>query len=311
METQNPQSPSWNEIFKEVGLQLKSRSGLLSKRVLLVISTVLLVFIGARLLFFLNPSFLQNSSIDSQIEIVFWVTLGIIFITITTIISMAIAKIERTVWLDSYFDGEKLTPEESWKISKKLYLPWSKLQSKLFLKYYSWIFVAGLGLFLLLYILMSDFGRQLSVNFIIITWSSLFIITGISLIFWTRYLKIKLSYAPFVFLDMYNGSFTEQFWSECFSELEKLNKVSEGESFKKNVLLELGADASVTLIQFISTQMRLGFGLSIIGLAGKEVGIRIIYYAKLTGRYVLYRFAFKNIHGNTHHVNQFIYSLRK
>jgi hypothetical protein len=37
---------------------------------------------------------------------------------------VAISKIEQVVWLDSYFDGKKLTPQESWKIAKKLYVPW-------------------------------------------------------------------------------------------------------------------------------------------------------------------------------------------
>jgi len=113
-----------------------------------------------------------------------------------------------------------------------------------------------------------------------------------------------------VFLDRYAGNITPTFWQDFFIELDKLNEVSKGEIFTKNVLMELGADASMTLVEFITSTM-MGRGTTgAILLAPKEVAHRIIYFAKLTGRYVLYRFAYKTVHGDTHHVNEYVYGLR-
>lgn len=167
------------------------------------------------------------------------------------------------------------------------------------------IFAFGIYAFI-----FSDFGRILPGNINVIVWISYITISGITLVVLTRYLKIKLSYAPFIFLDRYTGKIQSDFWKDFFIELNKLNEVSKEESFKKNVMLELGADAAVTLVEYIASIMS-GFGVpNILIFAGKEVGYRIIHFAKMTGKYVLYRFAFKTIHGDTHYVNEYVYGLR-
>jgi phage-related protein len=110
---------------------------------------------------------------------------------------------------------------------------------------------------------------------------------------------------------MYQGETSSSFWKEFFTELNQLNIVSKDQSFKKNVLLEIGADAAVTLVEFIASKMTAIGGpvVGILSISVKEIAIRIIYFAKLTGRYVLYRFAFKTVHGSTHIVNEHIYKL--
>ncbi len=315
MENRLTTSPSWTEIFKEIGIQLKTRSGLLTRRVLWISSPALLFLLILRIIAGLPNfrSWLQGFDMSLQIDMVYTGTLVLVVLVISTIIMTAISKIEQTVWLDSYFDGKNLTPQESWKIAKRLYIPWCKLQSKLFFRYYVWIVVTIIALFFSAIFFTSNFARSLPGNFIMIGWSSLIIIGGITLVILTRYFKLKLSYAPFIFLDKYTGDTSPEFWKEFFIELETLNKASEGESFKKNVMLEIGADVAVSLTQFIAQRMTavLGPTAGIFLLAGKEVAIRIIYYAKKTGQYVLYRFAFKTIHGDTHYVNEYIYNLSK
>lgn len=303
--------PTWNEIFKEIGIQLRLRKSLLAKRVLWITAPAIAFFLIAK--FAVQRKELQNLSFDTQIEVIYLGTFIIIILAIATIIMTAISKVEQVVWLDSYFDGKNLTSQESLKIAKKLYGPWCKLQSKLFWRYYVWI-VAVIGmLFLLLCLFVLDFIPSIPVNMIITVWLALAIGTGILTVFWVRYLKIKLSYAPFIFLDTYSGQTSPQFWNDFFLELDTLNEISKGKVFEKNVLMELGADAAVTLLQWISTQMTSGLGptVGVFLLAGKEVGIRTIYFAKLTGRYVLYRFAYKTAHSTTHHVNEYIYNLSK
>ncbi len=314
MENQVNTSPSWNEIFKEIGIQMNKRSGLLTKRVLLISAPVLVLFFIFRLIINvpMTSSWLKALDMSYQLEIVYMVTAFIVILAVLTMISTAISKVEQTIWLDSYFDGKNLTPQESWKIAKKLYFPWNNLQSKLFFRYYIWIILSIIAVFVFgIYVfVVSNFGRTLPENVTMIAWSSYIIISGISLVVWTRYLKIKLSYAPFLFLDRYTGDAKSDFWKEFFIELDKLNEVSKGDSFKKNVMLELGADAAMSLVEYIAMKMA-GMGVPNIALlAGKEVGYRIIFFAKMTGRYVLYRFAYKTVHGDTHYVNEYVYGLR-
>jgi hypothetical protein len=306
-------SPSWNEIFKEIGVQLKNRSSLLIKRVLLISLPAFIFFILIRYLVNSSgdSSLMRGFNTFSELEIVYLFTWTVIFIVIVQIITNALFKIEQTIWLDSYFDGKNLTPKESWRIAKKLYFPWVQLQWILFYRYYMWVILSGITLFFLwsYVFIFSGLGSSLSENVTFITSILYLIISGIVLVIWTRYLKIKLSYAPFMFLDRYSGKSDSAFWKDFFIELEKLNRVSREESFKKNVMLELGADTAVTLVEFISAIM-VGAGVPrIFALAGKEVSYRIVHFAKMTGRYVLYRFAFKAVYGNTHHVNEHIYNL--
>ena len=310
-----PTSPSWSEIFREIGIQMNRRSGLLTKHVLWISAPALIFFLIIRLIGSIpsTSSWLRGLDVSAQVEIVYLWTASIIVLAISTIITMALSTIEQTIWLDSYFDGKNLTPQESWKIAKKLYFPLGYLQRKLFYRYYIWIILSILAVFVIgIYVfVVSDFGRMLPENITMIAWSSYIIISGIALVVWTRYLKIKLSYAPFLFLDRYAGKTRSDFWKDFFIELDKLNEVSKGESFKKNVMLELGADAAMSLVEYIALKMA-GMGAPNVALlAGKEVGYRIIYFAKMTGRYVLYRFAFKTVHGNTHYVNEYVYNLKQ
>jgi hypothetical protein len=159
---------------------------------------------------------------------------------------VAISKIEQVVWLDSYFDGKKLTPQESWKIAKKLYVPWGKLQIKLFFRYYVWIIISAIASVVIVWNILLKFIDFISESTLLTLSAIMVAIIGISLILITRYVKIKLSYAPFIFLDMYQGETSSSFWKEFFTELNQLNIVSKDQSFKKNVLLEIGADAAVT-----------------------------------------------------------------
>ncbi|MEN9622130.1 MAG: hypothetical protein RLZZ67_564 [Candidatus Parcubacteria bacterium] len=314
MEHSTHTGPSWNEIFREIGIQMNRRSGLLTKRVLWISAPALVFFFIIRLISNVPSmsSWLRDLDVSAQVEIVYLITAVTIVLAISTIITTALSKVEQTIWLDSYFDGKNLTPQESWKIAKKLYFPWGYLQRKLFYRYYVWIILSIFVVFVLgIYVLViSDFGRMLPENITMIAWSSYIIISGITLVVWTRYLKIKLSYAPFLFLDRYAGKAQSGFWQDFFIELDKLNKVSSGESFKKNVMLELGADTAISLVEYITLKMA-GVGVpSIALLAGREAGYRIVYFAKMTGKYVLYRYAFKTVYGNTHQVNEYIYNLK-
>jgi hypothetical protein len=293
----------------------------------LIISIPALVILFALQLIFRLAGFIQ---IDYFIQFWVWGTLAVIVVLFISIILMSILKIEQAIWLDSHFDGKQLTPQESWRIAKKLYWAWSYLQFKLFYRYYLWtvlLIVAGFV-----------FGGYLIANSELLNTTSqlvgvvifLYIFAlCVSTLVWSRYLKIKLCYVPFLFLDRYHREsvHSSKFWGEFFEELRKLNEVSKGKSFKKNVMLELGADLGMSYVEYIAAHMQAGFEIvgsqlpsvpgaivasagTILIRAGAEVAHRIIMFAKLTGRYVLYRYAFQNLHNKPHHVNEYIYSLK-
>lgn len=332
-ENQNITSPSWDEIFQEIGKQLQTRSGLLVKRVLKIslpaLAILFLIQLFGRLTQFnTNPS---EAFLQLEISSILWGSIALIVIIVFTIVYVAILKIEEAIWLDSYFDEVNLTPEESQRISNKLYGGWCSLQYKIFYRYYLWVILTIVALLYswIYIIVILGFGRSLSPEFTQILSSILFIGGGIGIILWVRYLKIKLSYVPFVFLDRYDANLASspEFWNEFFDELNHLNVVSKGDSFKKNVMIELGGDAAMTLVEYIARRIQIGFnvaGAVLPGVTGAVVGTavytktrgvaevshRVIMFAKLTGRCVLYRYAYKNIHGVTHHINEYVYSLK-
>lgn len=121
MENQIQTNPSWNEVFKEIGTQLNRRSSLLSKRILWIISPIIIFFLIIQLIMNMpeTSSWLRNLNMSAQLDMVYLITAVIIVLAITTIIAMTLSKIEQTIWLDSYFDGKNLTPQESWNIAKK------------------------------------------------------------------------------------------------------------------------------------------------------------------------------------------------
>ncbi len=326
--------PSWAEIFQNIGVQLHKRSGMLAKKVLKAsafgLAAIFVISLFGRLfnLGIFDKFFIDKSNFIG-IPIFLYGTISLIVVIIVTIILMTLVKIEQVVWLDSYFDGKNLTPEESWKIAKKFYWGWSYLQFKLFYRYYLWVILAALILLPSWFYIfaLSDFAKNVGV---IVIFSPIIFIGGfVGLVLWQRYMKIKLSFTPFLFMDRYKGGAVQSshFWHDFFEEMKRLNEINKDDSFKKNALLEIGADIAVTIEQHIIAQIQRGFSMaagvlpSVPGavagalgdtaaVAAGEVAYRIIMFGKLAGRQVLYNFAFKTLRGQEREVNEYIYSLK-
>ncbi|OGE79722.1 MAG: hypothetical protein A2660_01530 [Candidatus Doudnabacteria bacterium RIFCSPHIGHO2_01_FULL_45_18] len=321
-------NPTWNLIFQEIGKQLHDRSGLLAKRVLLIFIPALVIIFLIQLLARIST---QSSFGSISIQLFVSGVLTVVVVLFITAILNSILKIEQVIWLDSYFDGKNLTPKESWRIARKLYWAWSYVQFKLFYRYYLWVILAFVGLSVLGFytFAVSDFAKSASGGILGLLAFIFIVILGSVSLFLTRYLKIKLSYIPFIFLDRYHGEsvHSSDFWNGFFSEMRELNKLSQGDSFNKNVMLEIGADLAMTVVEHVAGQIQYGFELAggvlpsgvgaAVAAAGTtvtrgiaEVGHRIILFAKLTGRYVLYRYAFQKMHNKPYNINEYIYSLK-
>ncbi len=321
--------PTWTEIFQNIGVQLHKRSGMLAKRVLrssaLGLASIFIISLFVRLfdLGIFEKIFFNDSNFIG-VPIILYGTISLIVIIIITIVLMTLVKIEQFIWLNSYFDGKNLSAGESWKIAKKLYWDWSYFQFKLFYRYYFWVILAAL-IFLSSWFYLfvfSSFAK--SSGFIAILSPLVFIGGFVGLVLWQRYIKIKISFAPFLFIDKYNSEQirSSHFWRIFFKEMKNLNKINKVDSFKKNVLLEIGADTAVTFEQYIIAQIYKGFSMAaevlpsapgaVMGalrdttaIATSEVAYRIIMFGKLAGRQVLYNFAFKTLYGQKKLINIF------
>lgn len=326
--------PTWAEIFQNIGIQLHKRSGMLTKKVLKAsffsLGAIFVISLFSRLfnLGILDKFFFSKSDFIG-IPIFLYGSLSLIVVIIITIILITLVKIEQVVWLDSYFDGKNLTPEESWKIAKKLYWGWSYFQFKIFYRYYLWVILAALILLPSWFYIFVFSGFAKNAGAIAIFSPLVFIGGFVGLVLWQRYMKVKLSFSPFLFMDRYKGGNIQasHFWHEFFKELKQLNEINKNDSFKKNVLLEIGADVAVTIEQHIIAQIYREFSMAagilpsvpgaVVGALGDtaavaagEVAYRIIMFGKLAGQQVLYNFAFKTLHGQEREINEYIYNLK-
>jgi hypothetical protein len=101
-------------------------------------------------------------------------------------------------------------------------------------------------------------------------------------------------------------------------ELKKLNSVSKSETFKKSLLLSIGAD-SLNGIATLAIES-ISYGLAQFGNTGKLVGNLLKVYGEeasrqatelgnISAQYILYRFARKEIYGTEQEINENIYKL--
>jgi hypothetical protein len=312
IETNAPQLPGYKEIMREIMKQLNNRKGTLSLRVLLVLAPVLLG-IGVMLVLGQMDDVLGNSFTESAF---FWVPeiIAILSLLISPwwmLIVGHIFKVERIIWIDAFFDKVTVTGSQSWKMARKLFWPSVGLDLILFIRYYLLIYLAVLG---------SITGYiALSVNHTIKFQPLVFIIgliiIGVVLWLYGTYIRVKLRYVWFLFIDFHG---TEQFsYKFLFSELKKLNSVYSSEAFKKLMVTSFGTDAAGEAVNIaVGAGTR---GLAALGDAGKAADFFINTiagesveiakdYAKTTAFYMYYRIARTVLYGQAQIVNGSLYS---
>ncbi len=313
METEkeiNTVDVTYREMVREAGRQLNLRKKALAWRSLFIIWPTMVAFI---LIFYFarlgGKEFLQahpDYVIPAVIGFFIWVFFAIFYYVIIT----SIFAIEKRIWLDSFFDQRNLNPKDSWHIARKLFWPVFVLWLQMLLRFYLLPFIFY-SVFVVAYVY---FGADFSIPPVI----SISIISGglLALIIYFYYLKIKTRFLWFLFLDRYN---TENFgYSLIFQEMKKLNEISKSETFKKALLVNLGADS----LQAIANAMikELQTGLSALGKGGELAGGLIRAYAeeaskqaislgKIAAIYILYRFARQLLYNQPQTINENIYNL--
>jgi hypothetical protein len=315
-------TPAYQEILAQIGAQIRERKGLLIRRTLLLTWPILLaIAIGYLTQFFFGEESAKQIFF-SYPNYIYVVTYALFACLYGMIVNFTF-EIEKRIWIDSFFDKKVLTPQESWKVSQKLFWRAIQFRFRVFVRYYvlpNLVFlstiIAGVVLFYNKDFYPADSkvliygGVTLGVSF------ALFI-------FYSYYLNIRLRYTWFLFLDGYKKM--ESDYTNLFVQVDRLNAVMKSESFKKALVLNLGTDSIASITNNVISTMTQGLSTVAGGLTGskvlgemassltdaygKELVQQIASYARIVAMYMLYQSARKEAFGEGQIVNTEVYNL--
>ena len=149
-------------------------------------------------------------------------------------------------------------------------------------------------------------------------WVFPLILLGFPIVMWiyAYYLRVKLRYAWFLFIDMYGTS--NYSLGNIITEMNKLNMVSKTEAFKKALIADLGSDSvemiTTTVLDSIlsgvgSMNRELGVLTSIIRVPAEEMASQTANFANLAAIYLIYQQARRLSNENIQFINENIYNL--
>lgn len=338
--------PSYLNIIKEIGVQLNYRKKIIFRRVISLIFlplTIWLVVLVLFVLIVLNSSSVGEGGTTNNDTWFFYFLALILLWTIllffyNLVVVKTIFRVEKLIWLDSYFDKKNLQPEESWHIAKKLFLPTLKLALQLLLRFYllpivfyvislyalysglPWESISEklfpiLSPILLQGVVNPDPGMIKGILFVLMPF-----LLGIPFAVWALYLKTKLRYVWFLFLDMYGRpNFSYRIY---FEELEKLNKIGGSEIFRKALLINFSADSIPIIITLITnvlqknavdvtklTAVPSSWPSVISSAVAGEIMNEAMIFGRMVAICILYRFARITLYGETQEINEYLYTL--
>ena len=301
--TSNPAEVTYQQILSEIGKHLNERKGLLFKRILLL--TWPIIIVGVTTYLFLQG--IDIGVIDKETPYLPYYIGGIgLMIFLSAIyywIASIIFEIEKRIWIDAHFDGKNLHPDESWNIAKSLFGPSVKLWFSLLFRYVltpvlAFFVIIACSIFLLPSTGSNVVGLQIG----------LIAVGSISLVIYFYFLRIRLRYLWFIFLDRYHDAGFSH--DKIFTEVEELNEVNKSESFKKALVSQFGSDVAKSISNLIVQRLSsyvigagvglsrggmgiLGGGLGSFGVVarvlGEEGSKQITSYGKIIAFYLLYR----------------------
>jgi len=313
LEKNNINPIPYKEILQEAGKQLSSRKKILLRRVFLLawpgMVMVVLLFIWRELI---QGKILSENSpylVPSSIFLGAWLVFTLFYYAIFS----SIFAIEKRLWIDSYFDQKKLEPKDSWRIAKKLLWPVIRMVWQLILRFYLPPFAIY---FSLLVAFIYYFGAISNIQISPIV--SIIIISGslLVLIIYFYYLRIRLRFVWFIFLDRYRK---EGFlYKVFFREMDDLNKINKSEILKKTLLINLGTDSLGIITNIMIEELQKGF--SVFGKPGQLLGALFKSYSeigakqaislgKIAAIYVLYTYARQVLYNQPREINENIYNL--
>ena len=303
--------PSYGQLLEEMGRQLNKRKLLLAKRIFLVVwPYLLLVIVG-----YIFNRFYDIEAIVSANSLLFFVCFGLYLLLagIYSIIMRFILTIEKQIWVDSYFDNKNLEPKDSWRIARKLFWPGFKFRLRILIRFFFVPILVSLVVIIVIAYVSYQFindSKLLPSVFI-----SIVFLFAIGFLIYSYYLKVKLRYSWFIFLDNFGKSYT---FEMVMTDLNKLNEVSKTETFKKSLIVNLGTD-TVKGIALLAVR-NISRGISALGstgqlfgslfrIYGEEMTRQVTDLANISAQYMMYRFARKAAYGEEQSVNESVYGL--
>ena len=295
---------SYRDILRNIGEHLKSRQKLILKRTGLIsgpltVTAVPLIY-GGKLELEGNAAAIYFSTFFILTFLAFWwaIILGQIF------------KIERVIWIDSFFDKVPLDDKQSWRLARKLFWPSVVVNIISFLRYY----VIPLVLYPIIVLWYIWYWQNVNGNIFIF----LGIAVGGLIALWVYFylLKIRLRYVHFLLVDTYS---TPGFsYGKLYSESKTLNRTIKTDDFKRLFVTTIGTDvvgeatnfAIGTVIGAVSRNM---------GVGGKMAGAMVEMYsaevvstnkklAQTVTFYLYYRVARATLGKNEQTVNSALYN---
>ncbi len=313
-------TPTYKEIIKEIGAQIKARKKLLLLRTLMIMWPVLLAILAGYVasniygeqylkeIIFLFPNILY---------IIIYVVFAIVYMTVVGFIF----EIEKRIWIDSFFDKREISSSESWSLAKKLLWPAIVFRFNIFFKYYFTPLVILLAIIFSPVLVYKNISEYMSQN-IILTYGGIVLVSIIAFFIYNYYLRIKLRFSWFVFLDMYKGGTLPTY--SIYERMDLLNVTAKSEGFKKALILTVGVDTLGAITNQLVVIMTEGIkavsmGIPGIGEAGKMLGNmtqvygqalvkQVTSYAEIVSIYILYRTAHQQTFGKEQEVNEYMYT---
>ncbi len=313
-------TPTYKEIIKEIGAQIIARKKLLLLRTGMIIWPVLLaIVLGYGANSFYGEEYIQQIifSFPNILYVLAYIIIAIIYMVIIGFIF----EIEKRIWIDSFFDKKEISGKVSWGLAKKLLWPAIVFRFNIFFKYYFTPLIILLIIIVAVPILLITNNIDFDSNIILFSYLGTVIASIIAFIVYNYYLRIKLRFSWFVFLDMYKGGKLEI--NSIYEKMNLLNVTAKSEGFKKALILTIGVDsinAITTQLVVIMTEglKAVSMGIPGLGNAGRALGDltqaygqalvkQVTSYAEIVSIYILYRTAHQQTYGKEQEVNEFMY----
>lgn len=312
----NPNIPSqsinYKDLMVEAGKQLGLRKKDIFKRVILTTWPMVILSVGivlSGLYIPTHPEFWEAHQIPLVILAICWAIFALLYGAIIRIIFST----EKRIWIDSFFDQRPLSPQQSWRIARKLFFPSILFRINLFVRYYAitWIIYFG-SLTALIVAAVQDIWWP--------WWLFPLILLGFPIAMWIYshyYLQARLRFAWFLFIDTYGmpaGGFRN-----IVSEMNRLNQISTSDSFKKALVAEIGSDSAIVIANTMTRLILNGISLvngkagaiisGIVRVPAEEMASQSANFAQIAATYFLYRKAKELAGEEIQFVNEKVYLL--
>jgi hypothetical protein len=313
---------TFTETAKQIFARLNERKYLLLQRALLAVWPGLLT-IAAAYAFWGSAVDNQENGLDLIVASVSarpmegWIIGAMVLFSILYgVIASAVLSIERIIWVDSYFDGKNLSPQESLRVARRL-LP-SAVRFWVWSWFRFWLLplAASIGAIALsVAVGAGAFGGGDEA----ILWAiGIGCATFGGVVIWSFYLSIRLRNLWFLFLDHHDGDRVDT--EKMVEEMDRINRETKTKEFLKYIGSVAGVDTVTGLTKLVLSLGAQASGASKfldrtlagqgVKMYGQALAAQAQSFARAIAAYVFYRAARARL-GIGQAVNEKVYALAK